>query len=82
MIIYSDHSALKYLLSKKDAKPRLICWVLLLQEIDIEFRDKKGAENVVVDHLSCIHIDFILETLPLINESFPNEQLMRVDIIL
>ena len=81
VIIYSDHSTLKYLLSKKDAKPRLIRWVLLLQEIDIEFRDKKGAENVVIDYLSCIHIDFIPETLPLINESFPNEQLMRFDTI-
>ena len=41
VIIYTDHAALKYLLTKKDAKPRLIRWILLLQEFDIEIRDKK-----------------------------------------
>jgi hypothetical protein len=42
VIIYTNHAAIKYLFAKKDAKPRLICWILLLQEFDVEIRDKKG----------------------------------------
>nr|GFA54553.1 reverse transcriptase domain-containing protein [Tanacetum cinerariifolium] len=51
-IVYTDHSALTYLLSKQDAKPRLIRWVLFLQEFDIIIHDKKGTENLTADHLS------------------------------
>jgi hypothetical protein len=56
VIVYTDRSALKYLLTKKDAKPRLIRWILLLQEFDMYIRDKKGVENSVADHLS--HLQF------------------------
>nr|GEV09409.1 hypothetical protein [Tanacetum cinerariifolium] len=51
-IVYMDYSALKYLLIKEDAKPRLIRWVLLLQEFDIIICDKNGMENLAADHLS------------------------------
>ncbi|GKB67206.1 reverse transcriptase domain-containing protein [Tanacetum coccineum] len=53
-IVYTDHSALKYLLAKQDAKPRLLRWILLLQEFDVIIRDKKGAENLAANHLSRI----------------------------
>jgi hypothetical protein len=52
VIVYTDHAAIKYLLAKKDSKPKLIHWILLLQEFDVKIRDKKGVENVVDDHLS------------------------------
>ena len=73
IIIFTDHPALKYLLIKKDAKTRLIRWVLLLQEFDLKFKDKKGTENVVADPLSRLNLDIITEPLTL-NESFPDEQ--------
>ena len=56
VIVYTDHAALKYLLTKKDANPRLIRWILLLQVFDLEIRDKKGADNCVADHLSIMQI--------------------------
>ncbi|KAM2012984.1 hypothetical protein ACFX1T_024754 [Malus domestica] len=69
--------ALKYLLTKKEAKPRLIRWMLLLQEFDIEIRDKKGSENIVADHLSrMVHNE---EALPIL-ETFPDEQLMSIKV--
>jgi len=68
---------LKYLFSIKDAKSRLIRWILLLQEFDIEIQDKKGSENVVADHLSRLIVEFTEGATP-ISETFPDEQLMHI----
>ena len=76
VIIYTDHAALRYLLSKKDAKARLIWWILLLQEFDFKIRDKKGCEYVVADHLSRLPLEPIDE-VPL-NENFHDDQLINI----
>ncbi|GJR65901.1 reverse transcriptase domain-containing protein [Tanacetum coccineum] len=83
-IVYTDHSAIKYLFAKKDAKPRLMRWILLLQEFDVIIRDKKGAENLAADHLSRLenpHQDKFENKE--ITETFPLETLgsvaLRVD---
>ncbi|KAL1362807.1 hypothetical protein AAHE18_03G107000 [Arachis hypogaea] len=64
VIVYTDHAALKYLLTKQDSKPRLIRWVLLLQEFDIEIRDRESEGA----------------SLPLteISETFLDEQLFAI----
>ena len=77
VVVYTDHSALKYLLSKNNARPRLIRWVLLLQEFDLEIRDKKGIENLVADHLSRIEEELYKKGHP-IQDSFPDEQLFMI----
>nr|GEU60467.1 reverse transcriptase domain-containing protein [Tanacetum cinerariifolium] len=78
-IVYTDHSALKYLFAKKDSKARLLRWVLLLQEFTFKVIDTKGAENLVADHLSrleSLHQN-VLDPKE-INESFPLETLNLV----
>ncbi|GJR50605.1 reverse transcriptase domain-containing protein [Tanacetum coccineum] len=76
-VVYTDHSALKYLFSKEDAKPRLIRWVLLLQGFDIEIKDKKGAENLAADHLSRLeNPDLGTFAEEEITDEFPDEHLM------
>ena len=76
VIIYTDHAALKNLLTKKDAKPWLIRWILLLQEFDIEIRDQKGVENSIADHLSRFQFKETHE-LP-INDYLRDDTLLKV----
>ncbi|GJT34548.1 reverse transcriptase domain-containing protein [Tanacetum coccineum] len=78
-IVYTDHSALKYLLAKQYANPRLLRWILLLQEFDVIIRDKKGAKNLAADHLSRLENPHQgdLEKKE-INETFPLETLRMI----
>ena len=78
IIISTDHSALKYLLTKQNAKARLIRWVLLLQEFNLQIKDKKGVENVVADHLSKLTVAHNTHNPP-INDEFPGESLLLVE---
>ena len=76
-IVHTDHSALRHLFKKQDAKPRLIRWILLLQEFDIEIKDRKGTENVAADHLSRIENTEANDDSD-IDDNFPEEALLNL----
>ena len=78
VIIHTNHAAIKYLMAKKEAKPRLIRWVLLLQEFDLEIKDKKGCGNVIADHLSRVVTTTVIEEETEVTENFLDEQLFQL----
>ena len=73
VIVHTDHAVIKYLMAKKDAKLRLIRWVLLLREFDLEIKDKKGSDNVIADHLLRLEKPTENEKGTEIEENFPDE---------
>ena len=80
VIIHTDHASIKYLMAKKEAKPRLIRLVLLLQEFDLEIKDKKGSDNVIANHLSRMEKPAVQEEEREIVENFPDEQLFQLSL--
>ena len=77
-MIYTNHATIKYLLSKADSKPRLIIWILLLQEFDLVIKDKKGSENMVADHLSRLVNEEVTLKEAEIKDEFPDESLFLI----
>ena len=80
VIIHIDHVAIKYLMENKDAKPRLIKWVLLQEKFDLKIKDNKGKDNATADHLSRIEKLIEDEEVNEIEENFLEEQLYQVTV--
>nr|GEV24206.1 hypothetical protein [Tanacetum cinerariifolium] len=78
MIVHTDHSALRHIFKKQNAKPCLIRWIMLLQEFDIKIKDRKGTKNVATDHLSRIENDETSDDSE-VDDKFPRETLKKID---
>ncbi|XP_047264127.1 uncharacterized protein LOC124896587 [Capsicum annuum] len=82
VIVHTDYAAIKYLVNKNDVKPQIIRWILLLQEFDLEVRDRNGAENQVADHLSRLENRYrIIDDFQSIKEDFPDEKLLLLEAV-
>nr|KYP57122.1 Retrovirus-related Pol polyprotein from transposon 17.6 [Cajanus cajan] len=79
VVVFTDHPALKYLLKKVDSKPRLIIWMLWLQEFDLDIRDRSEAHNLVAEHLNRIKKAEDEKAFP-IHDDFPDEDLLNVSV--
>ena len=80
VIVHTNHATIKYLMSKKEAKPRLIRWVLLLQEFELEIKYKRGCDNVIADHLSRVERNKAEEEEAGLTKNFPDEQLFQLSV--
>ena len=80
VITHTNHATIKYLMAKKEAKLRLIRWVLLLQEFDLEIKDKKSSDNVIADHLSRVEKPVVQAQEREIEENFPDEHLFQLSL--
>ena len=74
--MFTNHAALKFLLKKAESKPRLITWMLWLQEFDLEIRDRRRGQILVADHLS--RIERFADDVSPIRDDFPDESLLTL----
>lgn len=78
IIVYTNHATLKYLFAKHESKSRLLIWILLLQEFDLEIWNKKGCENTITDCLSRMSLIQETEEKHPIKDEFADEHIQKI----